>query len=104
MRPGPQEIILIIVVIIAAIVIARVIRTGRSAAKQEQESSAQPSEKKTNRTRGFLKRGGIAFILIGVILFLAVISMLRWVFQGYIWSFIMIVTGFVMLLMARKKT
>jgi len=76
MKLGPWEIVLIIFVIIVAIVIARILRAGRISAREKADA---PGEK-ANKPRSFLKRGGIVFIIIGIILFLSVISMLRWVF------------------------
>ena len=100
MRPGPLEIILIIAVIIAVVIVARTIRSGRTAAR---ETAAKTSGRKTKGPRSIIGRTGIAFIVIGVIVFFAGISVLRWAFQAYIWSFILVVAGFVMFILTRKK-
>ncbi len=107
MRLGPGEIILIIAIIIAAALITRIVRTGRGTARQNEESAvaitAKPSEDKSNRAHGFFKRAGIAFVLIGIVILLAGMSMFRWALQSYLWSFIIIVIGLVILLLSKKK-
>jgi len=103
MRLGPLEIVFIIVIIIAAAVITRIIRTGRGAARQNEESSVKPLERKTKRPRNFFRRTGIAFVLTGIVVFLAGISMFRWALQSYMWSFIIIAIGFVILFLSRKR-
>ena len=99
MRLGPQEVIVIIVIIIAAAVLTRIIRTSRLS----NQGNKDASEKKTNKPRSFLRKSGFAFIGVGIILLLAGISMFKWALQSYMWSFMLIVIGLVIVLLFRKK-
>jgi len=107
MKPGLQEIILIIVIIIAAAVITRIIRTGRGSARRNKEPPADSpvitSEGKTYRLRRLLSRAGWASIIAGILLLLAAVSMFKWAFQSYLWAFIIIVIGLVIVFMSKKK-
>ena len=107
MRLGILEIVIIIAVIIAAAFITRIIRTSRSADRQNGESTTDILVKQvktsTNRTFGFLHRAGIALVLTGVIILFAGIAMFRWAFQSYYWSFIIVVIGIVLVILFRKK-
>lgn len=107
MRPGPLEIALIIVVIIAVALITRVLRTNYGSARQNKESSVdiqtKPTEVRTSKIRNSLKRIGIVFTLIGIILLFAGIGMFRWAFQSYLWALIIIAIGIVLIFLPRKK-
>jgi tellurite resistance protein TehA-like permease len=106
MRLGPLEIAIIIVVIIAIAVIARIVRF-RGTAKQNEVSSVsipvKSAEERTSRPRSLLRKIGLAFILTGVILLIAGISMFRWAFQSYLWSYIIVAIGLVIVFLSRKK-
>ena len=107
MKPGLQEIILIIVIIIAAAVITRIIRTSRGDTRRDKESSGNSpvitSQNKTYRLRRLLSRTGWGSIIAGILLLLAAVSMFKWAFQSYLWAFIIIAIGFVIVFMSRKK-
>ena len=107
MRLGIFEIVIIIVVIIVIALITRIIRVNRGAVAQSKKTSTEiptlQSNATTSRVHRFLKRIGVTLILTGGILLLAGISMFRWAFQSYIWSFIMIAMGLVIVLLSRKK-
>ena len=107
MRPGPIEIVIIIVVIIAIALATRIFRANRDADPQSKNSSAEiqarQGKPKANRAHSRIKRSGIAFILAGIILLLAGISIFKWAFQTYMWSLIIVVIGFVLLFLSKKK-
>ena len=96
MRPGPLEIVLIIVVVICIALIARIVRpVGRSSAGDERKSPP--------RAKGFLNKAGIALIIVGIVVLAAAASLFRWVLQSYLWATILIASGVIMLLLARRK-
>ncbi len=107
MRLGPFEIIVTIVIISAIAVIARIFRSNRVATRQSEksheESQAKPVKVGTSKIRSNLKRAGITFTLVGIVLLLASISLFRWAFQGYLWSLIIVAIGLVLLFLSRKK-
>ena len=107
MRPGPLEIIIIIIVIIAVAVIARIIRFNRGRTNQHGVSSVGISVKsageRIGRTRSLFRKVGLAFVLTGIVLLLAGISMFRWALQSYLWSFIIVAVGLVVVFLSRKK-
>ena len=106
MRPGPLEIILIIVIIIAAAVLARIFR-GRRIARQSQDSAEEADAGATDGRapgpRRIFRRTGIAGIIAGVILLIASVSMFRWAFHSYLWAFVIMAIGFVIVFLTRKK-
>ena len=106
MRPGIQEIIVIIAVVTIVGILTRVLGARRTAAQKEQlsaDTSTQPAERIKNRARRFPMRAGIALILLGFILLFAGVGMFRWAFQSYMWSFIIIAVGFLLVFVSRKK-
>ena len=105
MRPGPLEIVLIIAVIIAVAVIARIIRTGRGTVGQSKASTTEVSadQPASSRLWGFLNRTGIVMVIAGVAALIAAISLFRWVLQSYLWAFILMAVGFILVLFSRKK-
>ena len=107
MRLGPIEIIIIIVVIIAIALAARIFRANRDAETQSKKSSSEvqawQEEPRASRVRSHIKRSGIAFILAGIILILVGISILKWAFQTYMWSLIVVILGFVLLFLSKKR-
>jgi hypothetical protein len=102
---SPLEIVLIIVVIIILALIARIVRTGRGATGQNpapnRDTAASPMEK--NRTASYLNRSGITLVIIGIIALVAAATLFRWVLQGYLWAFILITLGVMLVVLARKK-
>jgi len=105
MRLGPLEIILIIIVIIAIAVIARIIRTGSGTAGQNTASTspAIPNQPRNIRLWGFLSRTGIVMVIASIAALIATISLFRWVLQSYLWAFILMAIGFILVLFSRKK-
>ena len=107
MRIGLLEIIVIIIIIIAIVLIARITRARPKDAAQNVASPTDityPRAKdEAGRMRNRLKRLGIAFIIAGILFALAGISMFRWALQGYVWAFVAIGLGFVLLLLSRRK-
>ena len=105
MRLGPLEIVLIIVVIIAAAIIARIVRTGKGSPGQDTapDDRDSPSQPVNTRLWGFLNRTGIVMVIAGVAALIAAISLFRWVLQSYLWAFILMAAGFILVLFARKK-
>jgi len=107
MRIGPLEIATIVIVIVAIILIARIARFKPDDTKQDKEQSAdimyRRTKDKPERTRNYLKRLGIAFVVAGIIFALAGISMFRWAVQGYAWAFVAMALGFAILFLSRRK-
>lgn len=105
MRAGPLEIILIVAVVIAVAVIARIIRTGRGAARQKNitASEASTSQPVKNRLWSFFNRTGIVLIVAGIAALIAAVSLFRWVLQSYLWAFILIALGLILILFSRRK-
>ncbi len=105
MRLGPLEIILIIVVVIAVAVIARIIRTGRSATRQNEPTATDITVKSPGKNRlwEFLNRTGIVLVIGGIAGLIAAASLFRWVLQGYLWAAILIAAGSILILFVRRK-
>jgi hypothetical protein len=103
MKLGLPEIIFTIVVIIAIILIARVVGASRRTPGKDKESSATTSKRNVGGTVSIIKRTGIIAIIIGVILLIVSASMLRWALQGYLWAFIIILFGFILVFLTRRK-
>jgi hypothetical protein len=106
MRLGPLEIVLIILVVIAIAVIARIARSGRSLARHqgttERETGAKSTVSSPDRLRGFLSRAGIVLVVGGLAAFIAAVSLFRMVLQGYLWAFVIMAAGMILLLYSRK--
>jgi hypothetical protein len=105
MRLGPLEIVLIIVVIIAVAVIARIVRTSGGASGQNTASTSPAAANQPGNSRlwGFLNSTGIVMVIAGVAALIAAISLFRWVLQSYLWAFILMAIGFILVLFSRKK-
>jgi hypothetical protein len=107
MRFGPQEIILVVLFIITVIMITFIARIGRSSTRRKYTPSEATMIKEfrqhMNRLYGFFKETGIALAGIGIILILSGLIAFKWTVPGYMWSFIIIVIGSIMLFMFRKK-
>jgi len=108
--PGPVEIILI--VIVAAIVLLGVRIFGTPPAREakkiakyrdadEEEEGHDERIKQTRRSRAQIL--GIAAILVGVIILLSTLSLVKWVFWGPIWAFIIVVIGIATIFIARRS-
>ena len=107
MKLGILEIVIIIAVITAIALGTRIYRSSRDATGQSKKSSGEithrPLKKKSGRTRSYLKRAGTAFFIAGIILALAGVGAFRWAVQSYVWSFIIIGAGLLLLFLSKKK-
>ena len=107
MRIGLLEIIVIAVIIITIVLIARFARAKPEDATQDEEPptyiATKPVKDSSGRIRNYSKRLGIAFVIAGILFALAGISMFRWALQGYVWAFVAMGLGFVLLLLSRRK-
>ncbi len=104
---GPLEIALIIVVIMVVLILTRILRTRDGDTGQNKGSPPRAPGKSvgagTTKMRPFLKRSGIALALIGAVLLFASLSLFRWAFQSYLWSFIIMAAGIALFFLSRKK-
>ena len=104
MRIGPLEIIVIVIILIVIAVITRSVRYSRNSAKQD---AGSPPDKRGDHKQMnmwvYVKRTGIAFVITGILFAVAGISMFRWAIQSYLWAFILMVLGFAVLFLSRKK-
>ncbi len=107
MRLGPLEIVLIIAVIIAIAVIARIVRRKDKATGQEESATTDVTVKHpgsaSKRVWDFLNRTGIVLVVGGVAAFIAAVSLFRMVLQSYLWAFILMAVGLILVLYSRKK-
>ena len=105
MKPGPLEIILIIAVVIAVAVIARIMGAGRRTSQKKGASSPDTTTDThgKNKLRGVFNRTGIVMIIAGIAALIATVSLFRWVLQSYLWAFILIAIGCILVLSARRK-
>lgn len=107
MRIGLLEIIVIAVIIIAIVLIARFARAKPEDITRNEEPptyiTTKPVKDSSGRIRYYSKRLGTAFIIAGILFALAGISMFRWALQGYVWAFVAMGLGFVLLLLSRRK-
>ena len=107
MRPGPVEIVIIIAVIIAIAMATRILRSNRPAETQNEKYPAEvqvrQEEPGAGKAQRRLNRSGIAFILAGVVLLVVGIGILKWAFQTYMWAIIIVIIGFLILFLSRKK-
>lgn len=107
MRLGPLEIVLIIVVIIAIALIARIARSRNGTAVRKgptnRDKGEKSSERNSGRVWGHLNRTGIVLIIGGIAAFIATVSLFRMVLQSYLWAFILVAAGLILILLSRNK-
>ena len=107
MRLGILEIVIIIAIIIAIVLVTRIYRRNRDTTEQSKKSSEGIThwqvKEKAGRTRSYLKRVGTTFFIAGIILALVGVSMFRWAVQSYVWSFIIVGVGLVLIFLSKKK-
>ncbi len=106
MRPGLLEIIIILIVIILVLVVTRIARTGRNRNDKSKASDKIPTKQVAGKSKRILQRlraTGIVFLVIGIISLLAGISVFKWLYWSYLWAFIAVAVGVVMVFMSRKK-
>ena len=107
MRIGPLEIIIIVIIITAIALIARIARVKPDDTAQSKESPTYTTSWRAKvwpgRIQNYLKRLGIAFVIAGIVFALAGISMFKWAVQGYVWAFVAMALGAVLLFLSIKK-
>ncbi|MFC2068426.1 hypothetical protein ACFLTP_05415, partial [Chloroflexota bacterium] len=85
----------------------RILHRNQDNTRQNRETfltvQPRPIRTGTSKKSNILKRIGIIFTLAGVMLLLASLSMFRWAFQSYLWSFIVIGIGTVLIYLSKKK-
>lgn len=106
MKLGLLEITLIIIIITLVLVAVRVVGAGRNTAYKVKNTSLEIPQRQVEQSVGNglrLRRAGVAFIVIAIILVLSAMSMFKWVMKGFTWSFIALAIGFAILFMSRKR-
>ncbi len=106
MRLGWLEIAIIIIAVILVILVTRIIRVGRTINNKRQTSTEMSAEQITGKPRKMTQRLraiGIIIIISGIISLLAGVSLFKWVYWSFLWAFVAIAIGFVMVLMSRKR-
>lgn len=107
MRIGLLEIIATVIIIIAIVLIARITRAKPEDTAQNKASPTDITslrvKDRSGRMRNHSKRLGIAFVVAGILFALAGISMFRWAVQGYVWAFVAMGIGLVLLFLSRRK-
>ena len=106
MRLGVQEIATIIIVVVLVLVVVRIVGAGRKITKKGKTSGETPNEQVARGSGKVVQRlraAGIIFIIIGIISLLAGMSMFKWVYWSYLWSFVAFGIGFAMVFISRKK-
>ena len=110
MRLSPLEIIVVVLVILVALVAVRIIGAGRSSIVKDvgkgKKSSLEIPERQVEQgsRKGLqIKLAGIVFILLSILLLLAGMSMFKWVLKSYLWAFILLAIGLLVIFMSRKR-
>ena len=109
MRIGILEIITIIIIIVVIFLIARIAQVKPGGTSKSKESPTDTdimswrAKDRPGKIQNYLKRLGIAFVIAGIVFALAGISMLKWAVQGYMWAFVAMVLGAILLFLSRKK-
>lgn len=110
MRPSLLEIIISVLVLLIVLVAVRIIGAGRpsrvrDAAKGKKSSLEIPERQVEQSSRKGLqiKLAGIVFILLSILLLLAGMSMFKWVLKSYLWAFILLAIGLLVIFMSRKR-
>ena len=106
MRPGPFEIAAIIIVVLLIIIVTRIVRGGRNTAntgKASKEITTGQTTAKPVKIKRRLRVSGIILVIIGIISLLVGVSLLKWLYWSYLWAFIAIVIGFIIIFISRKK-
>ena len=110
MKLGPLEIILIIVVVMFVLVTIRTVGVGRpalqKAAVKGDKSSVEIPPQQAGKSLikvSQLKVAGIVLVLISILMLLSGKSMFKWALNMYLWSFILLAIGMVILFFPRKK-
>ena len=101
MRPGLLEIGVVILIVLIIYAATRVSRGGDNDAKKAKEQ--QDNGKAGGRGKPRLKIAGIALLVIGVIILIASFSLVKWIFWGNVWAFIILAIGLVLLFLTRRR-
>ena len=106
MRLGWLEIVIIIIAIILILVVTRIVRVGRDITNTGGTSTKMSLEQTTGKPRKMTQRlraTGIIIIIIGIISLLAGVSFFKWAYWSFLWAFITIAIGFMMVFLSRKR-
>lgn len=106
MKLGPLEVIVVVIVLFFVPLVLRVVRGDRNIAGKGKKSSLEIQERQVEPSAGNwhrLRRAGIVFIIVAIILVLSAMSMFKWVLKAYLWSFILLAIGLAILFMSRKR-
>ena len=107
MRLGLLEIVAIIIVVILILIVTRIIRARHNPTNNKDKTSNEvdtiPIRRQSGKARQRLRAAGIILIITGIISLLAGISLFRWIYWSYLWSFIAISVGFTMIVISRSK-
>jgi len=101
MRPGLLEIGVIILVVIIIYAATRVSRGGENDAKKVGKQQDNGKAGRGGKPR--LKITGIALLVIGVIILIASFSLIKWIFWGNVWAFIILAIGLLLLFLTRRR-
>jgi len=106
MRLSLPEIVIILVVIILILIVTRIVRFRSNSTNEDRTSSYAPQGQvavKQAKVFQRLRAIGLIFVVIGIVSLLAGISLFKWVYWSYLWAFIAIAIGFIMVLMSRNR-
>ena len=106
MRLGLPEIAIVIVVVILILVVTRIVKARRSTTDKGKTSGEMPIEevaKGSGKALQRLRALGIVFLIIGIISLLAGMSLFKWVYWSFLWSFIAMAIAFTMLFISKRK-
>ncbi len=108
MRIGFSEILSTFVIIFVVIFAALVFRTvrGSPGTSDKGKSSLEVSKRELEPSTGKnnqLRLIGVVFIILAVVLLLAGMDLFKWVGRLYLWFFILLVIGVVILYVSRKR-
>jgi len=101
--PGIGEIVIILVVITIIFLAIRVL--GAPTIRKRAEEDEEDADEKIKRTRSSrIQVLGIVFILAGILILLGSLNLVKWVFWGSIWAFIIVAIGAVTIFLARRSS
>jgi len=106
MRLGLLEIVIILIIIILILVVTRTVRSRPNSTNEGQTSSYALLEQVAEKRAKVLQRlraVGLILIVIGIVSLLAGISLFKWVYWSFLWAFIAIAIGLVMVLLSIKS-
>jgi predicted histidine transporter YuiF (NhaC family) len=97
MRPGIFEILIIGIVFIGVLLAARIFGSRRrEREEEEEEEEILPAEtddaKKTKKRNRFWLSGGV-LVALAILMVLSLSNVIKWVFWGNIWAFVILIAG-----------